>query len=398
MRVTNANAFDRSLQTLQARQEALQEAQAKLTSGKRIARASDDPTAAARAERALAQAARTDAHQRALEASRSLMTLAEAALGEAGEVLQDARELLVQAGNPTLADGQRASLAGALRSLRKQMLEVSNRGDGAGGWLFGGQGAATPPFVDAPGGVQFRGMRGELNTDAEELLPISVDGEAAFLRAASGNGVFVVTPAAGNGGGAWADSGRVVDPAALTGDDYSVVFSVGAGGTTYAVLRNGAPTAVTAAPYVSGQTIEFDGQALTVSGTPADGDRVDTTPSAHDLSVFDVLARAAEELETPGRSGAQVTQTAQRALRDVDQSLSTLIATRAAVGETLNRTDALENRLADAKLAAQSERSSAEDLDMVQAVSDFQTRQTSYDAALKAYSMVQRLSLFQYIG
>ena len=34
---------------------------------------------------------------------------------------------------------------------------------------------------------------------------------------------------------------------------------------------------------------------------------------------------------------------------------------------------------------------------MVEAVSSFQTRQTSYDAALKAYSMVQRLSLFQYL-
>jgi flagellar hook-associated protein 3 FlgL len=35
---------------------------------------------------------------------------------------------------------------------------------------------------------------------------------------------------------------------------------------------------------------------------------------------------------------------------------------------------------------------------MVQAVSSFQNQQTGYDAALRAYSMVQRLSLFDYIG
>ena len=52
---------------------------------------------------------------------------------------------------------------------------------------------------------------------------------------------------------------------------------------------------------------------------------------------------------------------------------------------------------ADAKLLAQTERSAAEDIDMVEAVSTFSTRQTSYDAALKAYSMVQKLSLFDYI-
>ena len=58
----------------------------------------------------------------------------------------------------------------------------------------------------------------------------------------------------------------------------------------------------------------------------------------------------------------------------------------------------MELRIADNKLEAQTERSAAEDLDMVQAISDFQNRQTGYDAALKAYSLVQRMSLFNYIG
>ena len=41
--------------------------------------------------------------------------------------------------------------------------------------------------------------------------------------------------------------------------------------------------------------------------------------------------------------------------------------------------------------------SNAEDLDMVQAVSRFQNEQTSYQAALQSYAMVQRMSLFDYI-
>jgi flagellar hook-associated protein 3 FlgL len=35
---------------------------------------------------------------------------------------------------------------------------------------------------------------------------------------------------------------------------------------------------------------------------------------------------------------------------------------------------------------------------MVHAISDFQSRQTGYDAALKSYAMVQHLSLFQYVN
>jgi flagellar hook-associated protein 3 FlgL len=34
----------------------------------------------------------------------------------------------------------------------------------------------------------------------------------------------------------------------------------------------------------------------------------------------------------------------------------------------------------------------------VEAISRFQSQQSGYDAALKSYSIVQRLSLFQYIG
>jgi flagellar hook-associated protein 3 FlgL len=41
--------------------------------------------------------------------------------------------------------------------------------------------------------------------------------------------------------------------------------------------------------------------------------------------------------------------------------------------------------------------SSAEDADMVQAISEFQNQQTGYQAALQSYASVQRMSLFDYI-
>ena len=59
--------------------------------------------------------------------------------------------------------------------------------------------------------------------------------------------------------------------------------------------------------------------------------------------------------------------------------------------------DLIEGRLATQKVSAEAQKSQAEDLDMVQALSSFQNQQSGYEAALKAYSMVQRMSLFQYI-
>lgn len=397
MRITTANAYETSVDNLQKRQQALQQAQDRLTSGKRVARASDDPSAAARVERALATQSRAVADQRGLEASRNAMQQAEGALGTATEAMQQVRELLVAAGNGSYTDAERAHLGARIRGLREQLLAIANRGDGAGGTLFGGQGSAQPPFVDGVGGVAFRGAGGWTEVQAGDLLPMTQDGAAAWLSARSGNGVFVTAPAAGNGSGAWVDAGSVTDPAALTGADYSVVFSVSSGTTTYSVLMNGAPTAQTNLPYVDGQAITFDGMALTVKGTPADGDRFDATPATPDLSLFDVLDRVAGELQAVSRSEAQVAQTVASGLRDVDQVFGNLQMQRALAGESLNHIDSVEDRLGEIRLDAQTQRSLAEDLDMVQALSDFQAKQTGYDAALSTYSLVQRMSLFQYL-
>lgn len=397
MRISTENAYAATIDALQQRQQRLADAQQQLSSGKRVARPSDDPAAAARSERALAASARSDADQRALQASRNAMQQSEAALGSAGELLQRAHELMVAAGNGSYGDGERAKIGLELAGLRAQLLNLANQGDGGGGYLFAGQGAAEPPFVDGVGGVSFRGTAGALQLPAGERLPLTMDGAATWLAARSGNGVFVTAPAAGNGPGAWIDAGRVTDPAALTGDAYRIEFQVSAGLTTWSVLRNGLPTALVGQPYQSGQAISFDGMSVTVNGNPANGDAFELQPAAPDLSVFEVLDRAVAELQTANRSPAQVTQTVQTALRDLDACSANLQQRRTVAGEALSRIDRLEGRLADAKLQAQTERSLAEDLDLVQAVSDFQNQQTGYDAALKAYSMVQRLSLFQYL-
>ena len=49
-RITSLQAFDNGIERLQQRQRELAQAQERLTSGKRVARASDDPAAAARAD------------------------------------------------------------------------------------------------------------------------------------------------------------------------------------------------------------------------------------------------------------------------------------------------------------------------------------------------------------
>ena len=397
MRISTAHSFDAGIDTLTQRQADLSDAQARLASGKRIARASDDPAGAARAEHALAGILRSDTSQRSVDASRIAMSQTETAMADAGTLLQTAREALVSAGNATYGDAQRKTVSDQLKSIRDQLLEVANRSDGAGSYLFGGQGATQKPFVDAPGGVQFAATPGQVGTEGTTALPLTTDGSASWLAARTGNGVFETRAGAGVTS-AQIDNGQVSNPSLLTGADYSLQFTVSGSVTTYAVLKNGLPTAVTSAPYVSGQSINIDGMTFSVSGAPANGDAFQIVPSTPTLSVFDTLDKAIANLATLGRTGYQLGQANADNLRNIDSVMGTLQGARSLAGAVLNRIDSETDRIATQKLSSQTERSAAEDLDMVEAISSFQNKQSSYDAALKSYSIVQRLSLFQYLG
>ena len=396
-RISTANQFETGVHTLQQRQSELNRAQQQLTSGKRINKLSDDPSAAAAAERARAAESRAEADQRAIDASRAAVSQVEAAYGDATELLQQARELLVAAGNTSYGPNERRAIAQQISGIRAQLLQVANRGDGAGGFLLSGQGTGGAPFVDAPGGVTYVAAAGTAQTASTEALPLTADGGAAYLAARSGNGVFE-TGVGSATGTAWIDAGRVTNPGQLTGDPYSVQFSVSGSTTTYSVLRNGAATALTNVPYVGGQAIEIDGMAFTVKGTPANGDNFTVVPSTADLSIFDTLDTAATVLNNTNANLGQLNQAVANGLRDIDAGAAKLDSARAEAGAWLQRLDNVETRVGGQKLLAQDQRSNAEDLDMVHAISDFQLKQTGYDAALRAYSQMQRLSLFNFLG
>lgn len=402
MRIATATAYQNAIQNLQDRQVDLTDTQVRLTSGKRVLRASDDPTAAARAERAAAAVDRALVSQRAVEASRSAMTLAESALGSAVSLLQSARETLVAAGNGSYTAAERRGLAAQLQQIRDQLLSIANRQDGAGNYLFAGQGASGEPFVDGAAGVQFVGIAGAVSVASGEALPSTVDGNAAWMSAATGNGVFE-TQRINVNGAAWIDAGRVSDPSLVQDLRYDVSFTVTGAGTTYTIQRRdpgtGAPVgAATSGTYQSGTAISIDGIAFNISGTPADGDEFRIMPSTPTLSVFEALDRAIAGLRDGSATPSEVVQTTTDGLRNLDSVLARMQSVRSAVGDTLNRIDGVEDRLSALKLNAQTDRSNAEDLDMVQAISEFQNKQTGYDAVLKTYGTVQRMSLFQYLG
>ncbi|WP_119155585.1 flagellar hook-associated protein FlgL [Caldimonas tepidiphila] len=405
MRLSTAHLRELSIGHMQKRQQELAEAQLRLTSGKRVQRASDDPAAAARAERAAATAQRAEVSMRAVEASRNAMAQTDNALGDATALLQSAREALVRAGNAAYNDADRRDIAAHMQQLREQLLSVANRQDGFGQPLFAGQGLQGAPFRqnnDAqPPRVEFTGVAGRgaqlpgATLLPGEGLPGAVDGYDAWMSAPSGNGAFETRAVAG-AGTAWIDNGQVAGPLDSGFDRYEIRFTSAQRYEIQRFAADGSAGEPVEGNFVAGQSIAAGGMAVTIGGAPAAGDRFELRPSRPELSVFDALDRAIEGLRKPGAGHA--TQTVSAGLRDVDAVLGRLLSVRSVVGDTLRRIDGVEERLDGTRLQAQVERSEAEDLDLLRGISDVQQKQNSYETVLKSYAQVSRLSLFQYIA
>ena len=415
LRLSTANTYDTARQTLVSRQNALADLQAKLTAGKRVTRASDDPTSAAQAERAQNRMARITVEQRALEVQKSAIALGESTLGNATTLLQQFRDLLVQAGDGANSPAERETIAKQLVGLRDELISLANRQDANGMPLFHGLGSTSKPFeVSADGTVpdpdySFNGLPGQ-TAAGDVAIPATLDGRAAWMDVPEGNGVFTVALGTGNTGKMYTDVGLVKDAPlmAAEGTDYTLSFHVDAttGAATYDVLNNTTGVATTVMAYTAGQSITLGGIAVVVKGVPAEGDtlEVNATVPTDRPSIFGVLDRAIAGMFEPGSTAKGATSSMANfnhelaiSLAQVDTSLERIGAVRGRAGDLLNRADRIHDTQEDRSVQAEGDRSRAEDMDMIQGLSDFKNQETGYQVALQTYASIQKLSLFDYL-
>ena len=411
-RVGTANMYDNALRNLGARQTSLTTLQENLTSGKRVVRASDDPVSAAQAERALNRLSRIQTEQRALETQRNAIAQAESSLGDAVNLVQNFRELVVNAGSATLTPNDRATIANQLQGLREQLVEVANRKDTNGIPLLGALGGALAPFLgplsSSPDYV-FDGLPGQTASNGV-TIPGTVDGDAAFMFDPNRDGVYTAgVSTIPNSRQLTTTAITPVNKNLITGDNYTITFSAvdpgataGTSTATYTLTNTTtgvSSPAVTVPDYPTDKPVTISvtgipGLAFDIKGNPDNGDTITVQPSP---SMFSTLDSAINGIRNAPNSNAAI-QAVGQALANMDVGLERLHNIRGFAGELLNRADRITGDQDKRSIQLEGDRSRAEDLDMIKGISDFQNQQVGYEAALKSYAQVQKLSLFNFIG
>ena len=411
-RLGSANTYDAAVRNITTRQSALSALQENLTSGKRVVRASDDPTSAAIAERALTRISRITTDQRALASQVDAITQAESTLGDVTDALQRFRELTVSAGNGANSPAERKTIAQEMQGLRDQIYALANQQDTNGQPLFSALGSALKPFVGPQAGTPdytFDGLPGQPASTGVSIA-FALDGDAAFMLQPERDGVYNATVSTTPPSHSFSTSAiSVSDPTALTGDAYTITIAAvdtttigGSTIVTYDVTPSFGPTVRWDAPsYPTGSTANIAinnntglaGLSMTLSGAPVVGDSVSIVASP---SLFSVLDNAIKNIGNAADNNSAA-QAVSQTLNNIDIGMQRVSAARGQAGELLNRADRISGNQDKRSIQMEADRSRAEDLDMAKGISDFQKQQTGYQAALQTYAQIQKLSLFDFI-
>lgn len=420
MRISTSTIYESGIRAMQQQTEKLMQVQQQISSGRRILTPADDPVAAARVlEVSQSQSINAQYGTNNGSASDSL-TLEESTLGSITTLLQNVRDISVNAGDPTLNQSDRASLATALRGSYQDLLGLANSTDAGGQYLFSGYQGGTRPFSEsAPGVVAYNGDQGQrlIQVSSSRQIAVSDSGADVFQRIPNGNGSFA-TQAAGNGGTGVIDSGTVLDPAkwnaAGNNKDYTVKFSVSGGVTSYDIIDNisGKSLLTGAAPgaapyprtYTSGSNIDFSqagppafdfGARLSIAGAPADGDSF-TVKASTNQDVFKTIDDLANLLQTSS-SNAALTNGLTALQRNLDNALENVSTVRSSTGSRMKELDLVKSVGDNRALQYSQTISSLQDVDYARAASELTQQQVNLEAAQKSFAKVSGLSLFNYL-
>ncbi len=417
MRISTSQFYAASLTGILNQQNTLNTLSQQLATGSTLTNPSDQPVAAAQNVTLTGQINRLATYSQNGQNAQNALQLESATVQSVGTLVDQVRQLAVQMNNGTVSPQDLQNAAATMQGYVQQLAQYANTQDGQGNYLFAGSKSGTQPFtIQADGSVQYQGdgSQNQLAIGPSLNTAISDPGSALFMNARAGNGTFSVAAASGNTGGATAGPGTVNNTALaqqtlqVDGTQYQISFSGSGGSMTYAVTSGTGGVfssgAISSGSFTPGMSIGLPpggSPAITVPivGTPAAGDSFTIGAAAPQslFQTFQSLAQAFSSSAQTSGSNALRAQSISNALASLDQSQTNLLSTQASIGSRLQQAQAVQTQNASLTLQLQTQQTQLSSINYPQVITDYQSSLTALQAAQKAFTQVQGLSLFQYL-
>jgi flagellar hook-associated protein 3 FlgL len=397
MRISTAGQHRLAFGAINDRTSELLRTQNQIASGKRIQTPADDPSGSVRAlalDRALAESKQ---YARNADVVTSRLSLEEQTLADAGSLLDRVRVLTVQANSPTLDQASRQAIAVEVRVRLRELVDLANRRDSNGEYLFSGLSTLVQPFSQSGSAVTYVGDQGSrlVPTSPTQRVADGHSGFDVFMDIVNGNGTFTTAADADNTGTGIVGVGSVSSPADWVPDTYTLHFI---DATNWEVL-DGTNSQVTTGTFTTPGTIAFNGIQVTISGSPAADDIFTIAPSSKQ-DVFTTVSNLLDGLNSSTTTTAEQAQFATdmgSALQHIDRALAHLSNVRSDVGARLQVLDQSEETRLDTEVELQRSISELRDLDFAEAVTKLNLQLVGLQAAQSSYARLTQISLFDYI-
>jgi flagellar hook-associated protein 3 FlgL len=386
-----------ALDSMEALQAEISKTQEQLSTGKSIQTAADNPTGMAQVNQFNMELSASQQFVTNGNLASGNLHLENQALTDATNLLQSARDLALEANNASLSATQRQDIATQLNQQLQQLMDISNRTDGNGNYLFGGYASNTQPFTQNGGSVSYGGADqvSQIQISENQRISAGDTGSSVFMNLPAGNGTFTTAAGAANTGTASIGPGTVTDPSQWVPDTYTITFT---DATDYTVTDSSGAT-VTTGTYdaTSGGTISFDGIQATLSGNPATGDTFTIAPAGKS-SAFATLSSLVTTLKSTTLSPGQMATQISQSIEQIDAALNNFGNVQASVGGSLNAVTASQSTAQSRQTDLQTSISNIQDTDYAKATTQLSSEEVALQAAEESYASLSKLSLFNYVS
>lgn len=338
MRISTNYTFMNGLSTLQRQQSELTQIQEKLITGKRINKPSDDPAGAFQVRLIDQNLRQIDQFKRNGDNAIGQLQLQETVLSGGIDILQRTRELALQMSNGTFNATQRQQAAVEVEQLMQSMQVQMQTRNSEGQFLFSGNNVTEQPFVEDAANPGFLTYIGNIDPADPNARPEASIANRTVQISFDANDT--VSPDPNN------------NPSRIRlGEVGSDVFGAGFAGSEFKSTAN----------------------------------------RSVDSNIYNVMAVMVEQLRAGEPPSDDV-------IDDLKSGIDQISANISSIGVRTNRIESAADMGEDYKIALQLRRSTLEDQDLGEGITQLTLSQAALEVAQQTFVRVQQLNLFNFIN
>jgi len=403
----------------------LQSLQGKISSGKNILVASDDPVGSVELSGMKVVKEQIDQYIKNVNTSDSRMKNIDVNLENLTSLMVRANELMIQASSDVLGASDREAIAIEMDQLKEQAFGLANQQDASGVFLFSGYKSKIQPFVkDISGKINYKGDRGVTSLAVSESMVVetNLDGGSLFqnIKVGSNKPISMFTlfenmsnsirtaaqavyaleaptsaeiEITNNNYGNWSfditgNDGTASISSELIGDDpIDIITKINLAdiGITASFSENEGKIKL-----VSNQEGLIKIENLEIEGI----ENAQKSPTS-----FITLNATDSTGSTIGRSQTlyDANQLTSSQLNNISETQVHIANFRGKVGARLNLLERQNETLNERDLAIQKDMSKIEDADLAKLVTEMQSMMTRLQASQQAFVKISNLNLFEFI-